>query len=184
MFDEVQCGIGRTGKLFGFEHANVQPDIIASAKGLGGGFPVGACIAREKVAASMVVGTHGSTYGGNPLAMAVASKVIDIVSQADFLQHVESISEKLHSSLQALVDKHPSVLDEVRGSGLMIGLRCHQEDANGKILKHARDNKILMTKAGDNVLRLLPPLIIDESHVSEACDKLDKALASYIAEAD
>jgi acetylornithine/N-succinyldiaminopimelate aminotransferase len=181
MFDEVQCGIARTGKLFGFQHSGVQPDIIAIAKGLGGGFPVGATIATQEVAKSMVVGTHGSTYGGNFLAMAVASKVIDIVSQDEFLQDVVTISASLRECLQGLVDKYPSVLSEVRGSGLMLGLRCHNEDANGKILMLARENKILLTKAGDNVLRLLPPLIINQSHVDEAIEKLDLALASYAA---
>jgi acetylornithine/N-succinyldiaminopimelate aminotransferase len=181
MFDEVQCGIARTGKLFGFQHSGVQPDIIAIAKGLGGGFPVGATIATQEVAKSMVVGTHGSTYGGNFLAMAVASKVIDIVSQNEFLQSVVTISASLREGLQGLVDKYPSVLSEVRGSGLMLGLRCHNEDANGKILMLARENKILLTKAGDNVLRLLPPLIINQSHVDEAIEKLDLALASYTA---
>ncbi|MFT6048039.1 MAG: acetylornithine/N-succinyldiaminopimelate aminotransferase [Arenicella sp.] len=181
MFDEVQCGIARTGKLFGFQHSDVQPDIIAIAKGLGGGFPVGATIATQEVAKSMVVGTHGSTYGGNFLAMAVASKVIDIVSQDEFLQDVVTISASLRECLQGLVDKYPSVLSEVRGSGLMLGLRCHNEDANGKILMLARENKILLTKAGDNVLRLLPPLIINQSHVDEAIEKLDLALASYAA---
>lgn len=181
MFDEVQCGIARTGKLFGFQHSKVQPDIIAIAKGLGGGFPVGATIANEEVAKSMVVGTHGSTYGGNFLAMAVASKVIEIVSQDKFLQDVTTISASLRSSLQDLVDKYPNVLSEVRGSGLMLGLRCKTDDANGKILMLARENKILITKAGDNVLRLLPPLIINQSHVDEAIEKLDRALATYAA---
>jgi acetylornithine/N-succinyldiaminopimelate aminotransferase len=181
MFDEVQCGIGRTGKMFGYQHADVIPDIIASAKGLGGGFPVGACIASDKVAASMVVGTHGSTYGGNPLAMAVASKVIDIVSQPKFLEHVTQISTELHKALQNLVDKYPEVLEEVRGSGLMVGLKCREDDANGKIMSLARDNKMLTTKAGDNVLRLLPPLIIELAHVAEAAQKLDDALASYVS---
>ena len=179
MFDEVQCGIGRTGKLFGYQHTNVTPDIIASAKGLGGGFPVGACIANDKVAASMVVGTHGSTYGGNPLAMAVASKVIEIVSQADFLTRVTEIAEKLQKALQGLIDKYPAILDEVRGAGLMVGLRCKDDDGNTRLVGLARDNKLLITKAGDNILRLLPPLIIDESHIAEAIVKLDKALASY-----
>ncbi|MFT7525084.1 MAG: acetylornithine/N-succinyldiaminopimelate aminotransferase [Arenicella sp.] len=181
MFDEVQCGIARTGKLFGFQHSGVQPDIIAIAKGLGGGFPVGAAIASDEVAKSMVVGTHGSTYGGNFLAMAVASKVIDIVSKDEFLQGVVTISASLRDGLQGLVDKYPSALSEVRGSGLMLGLRCNSEDANGKILVLARENKILLTKAGDNVLRLLPPLIIGQSHVDEAIHKLDLALASYVA---
>lgn len=182
MFDEVQCGIGRTGKMFGFQHAGVQPDIIALAKGMGGGFPVGACIANGQVAASMVVGTHGSTYGGNPLAMAVASAVIDIVSDPEFLQQVNSVATELHTELQSLVDKYPAILSEVRGKGLMIGLRCHADDANSELLKLAREQKLLMTKAGDNVLRLLPPLIITSVQVAEAITMLDHALASYTAQ--
>ncbi len=181
MFDEVQCGIGRTGKVFGFQHASVQPDIIALAKGLGGGFPVGACVASNEVGASMVVGTHGSTYGGNPLAMAVASKVMEIVAQPEFLNQVSETADKLHTALNGLVEKYPTILSEVRGAGLMVGLRCKSADANGALLGLARDNKILLTKAGDNVLRLLPPLIIDESHIAEAVEKLDQALASYAA---
>lgn len=181
MFDEVQCGIARTGTMFGFQHANVQPDIIALAKGIGGGFPVGACVASGHVAESMVVGTHGSTYGGGPLAMAVASEVINIVSQPEFLQHVKDISGELHCSLQGLVEKYPQILQEVRGKGLMIGLRCHADDANAEIMKLAREEKLLMTKAGDNVLRLLPPLIITKEHVDEATEKLDRALQQYQA---
>ncbi|MEM7360606.1 MAG: aspartate aminotransferase family protein [Pseudomonadota bacterium] len=179
MFDEVQCGISRTGKVFGYQNADVQPDIIALAKGLGGGFPVGACVASEKVAKGMVVGTHGSTYGGNFLAMAVATKVIDIVTQPEFLQQVQESAKTLHAKLQGLVDKYPAILSEVRGSGLMIGLRCHDADANGKLLMLAREEQMLMTKAGDNIVRLLPPLIIDDSHINEAVEKLDRALTAY-----
>lgn len=182
MFDEVQCGIGRTGKMFGYQQADVQPDIVALAKGMGGGFPVGACVALAKVADSMVIGTHGSTYGGNPLAMAVASKVIELVSAPGFLESVTATAEKLHAGLQSLVDKYPEILSEVRGSGLMVGLRCHKSDANGELLKLAREEKMLMTKAGDNVVRLLPPLIINESHVNEAVEKLDRALTKYQAQ--
>ena len=181
MFDEVQCGIGRTGKMFGYQHADVQPDIVALAKGLGSGFPVGACVGSNEVSKSMVIGTHGSTYGGGPLAMAVASEVIDIISKPEFLSRVETIAAKLHGALQGLVDKYPAVLDQVRGKGLMIGLRCHDADANAKIMLLVREQKLLVTKAGDNVLRLLPPLIIDESHVTEATLKLDTALAAYQA---
>jgi len=181
MFDEVQCGISRTGKVFGYQHADVQPDIIAIAKGLGGGFPVGACIASEAVAASMVVGTHGSTYGGNFLAMAVASKVIELVTKTEFLDHVTDVSDKLHQALQGLVAKYPAILSEMRGAGLMIGLRCHDDDANGKVMMLAREHGLLMTKAGDNVLRLLPPLIIEQVHIDEAVEKLDSALAEYQA---
>lgn len=180
MFDEVQCGIARTGKVFGFQHAEVTPDIIALAKGLGGGFPVGACVANGHVAASMVVGTHGSTYGGNPLAMAVASKVLEIVTKDEFLQHVDQIAGELHCALQGLVDKYPSVLDEVRGKGLMVGLRCKDDDGNTKLMSLVREQKLLTTKAGDKVLRLLPPLIITKKEVDEATAMLDRALAQMV----
>ena len=139
--------ICRTGKVFGYQLANVQPDIIALAKGLGGGFPVGACVASDAVAKGMVVGTHGSTYGGNPLAMAVASKVIEIVAQPEFLEHVKKSAASLHQALQGLVDKYPAILSEVRGVGLMIGLRCHDSDANGKLLILARENRLLMSRS-------------------------------------
>ncbi len=182
MFDEVQCGIARTGKVFGYQHADVQPDIIALAKGIGGGFPVGACIANGPFAASMVVGTHGSTYGGNPLAMAVASKVIELVTETEFLQHVTTVAGELHCALQGLVDKHSGVLDQVRGKGLMLGLRFKDADANAEVMKLAREEKILTTKAGDNVLRLLPPLIIEMSHIEEAVAKLDRAITVYAAQ--
>ncbi|MEO0368450.1 MAG: aspartate aminotransferase family protein [Pseudomonadota bacterium] len=183
MLDEVQCGVGRTGKFFAYEHYGVQPDIVASAKGLGSGFPVGACIASEAVAKSMVIGTHGSTYGGNPLAMSVASKVVDIIDDQAFLSHVEKTAELLRTGLQSLVDQYPQLLKEVRGMGLMLGVECKPADANGKLVGIARKHKLLMTKAGNNTIRLLPPLVITEDHVSEALDKLGKSLAEYQAEA-
>lgn len=181
MFDEVQCGISRTGKVFAHQHYDVQPDIIALAKGIGGGFPVGACIANGRFAASMVVGTHGSTYGGNPLAMAVASKVIELVVKPEFLDHVSAVAGELHCAMQGLVNKYPSILDSVRGKGLMVGLRFKEDDQNSKLMNLAREEKILTTKAGDNVLRLLPPLIITKQQVVEATEKLDRALARLYA---
>ena len=181
MFDEVQCGIARTGKVFGYQHADVQPDIIALAKGIGGGFPVGACVANGPFAASMVVGTHGSTYGGNPLAMAVASKVIEIVTKPEFLQRVTDVAGELHCALEGLANKYPDVIDEIRGKGLMAGIRFKDADANAEVMKLAREQNMLTTKAGDNVLRLLPPLIIEKKHVDEAIAKLDAALQQYSA---
>ncbi len=181
MLDEVQCGIGRTGKFFAYEHYGVQPDIVASAKGLGGGFPVGACIASKAVADSMVVGTHGSTYGGNPLAMAVASKVVEIIDDVEFLAHVKSSSELLHKGLQDLVSEFPEILKEVRGMGLMIGVECIPAGANGDIVTIARAHKLLITKAGNNTLRLLPPLIIGATEISEALTKLKASLLEYQA---
>ena len=176
MFDEVQCGVGRTGKFYAAEYFGVTPDIIASAKGLGGGFPVGACIANEKVASSMIVGTHGSTYGGNPLAMSVASEVVDIIADEQFLQSVTEKGETLKQGLLTLCDEFPSLIDGVRGVGLMLGLHCVEADGNTKLLVAARANKLLLGKAGDNVVRLLPPLIIDEAHINEALEKLRVSL--------
>jgi acetylornithine/N-succinyldiaminopimelate aminotransferase len=181
MFDEVQCGIARTGKVFGFEHAGVQPDIIALAKGMGGGFPVGACIANGPFAASMVVGTHGSTYGGNPLAMAVATKVIELVTKPEFLERVSKVAGEFHCALHGLANKYPDLIDEIRGKGLMAGIRFKPADANAEIMKLAREQKMLTTKAGDNVLRLLPPLIITKTEVDEAIEKLDMAMQQYSA---
>lgn len=176
MFDEVQCGVGRTGQFYAAEYFGVRPDIIASAKGLGGGFPVGACIANEKVASSMVVGTHGSTYGGNPLAMRVAAEVVEIISDKQFLRSVTEKGEKLKQGLLALCEDFPTVIDGVRGVGLMLGLHCVQDNGNTDLLVAARTNKLLLGKAGDNVVRLLPPLIIDESHIAEALEKLRLSL--------
>lgn len=173
VFDEVQTGIGRTGHLFAYEAAGVAPDIMASAKGLGGGFPVGACLATEKAARGMVAGTHGSTFGGNPLAMAVANAVLDVVLQKDFLEHVRSLGLKLRQKLAMLVDQHPRVLEGVRGEGLMLGLKCRI--TNSDLVAAARKEHLLVIGAGDNVVRLLPPLIIEEKHIDEAVEKIAKA---------
>ena len=181
MLDEVQCGVGRTGAFFAFEHYGVQPDIVASAKGLGSGFPVGACIASEQLAATMVVGTHGSTYGGNPLAMAVAAKVVEIVDNPEFLANVTQQTERFNKGLNALVAEFPDILLEVRGMGLMVGVECKPADANGEIVKLARSHKLLITKAGNNTIRMLPPLIIGNKEVDEALAKLKLALGDYQA---
>ena len=181
MLDEVQCGVGRTGKFFAYEHYGVQPDVVASAKGLGGGFPVGACIASEQLAGGMVIGTHGSTYGGNPLAMAVAAKVVDIIAQDEFLNNVTQQGQHMHNGLLALVDEFPALLKEVRGMGLMIGIECIPDNAYAEIVKIARKHHLLITKAGTNTLRLLPPLIISEKEVEEALSKLRASLIEYSA---
>ncbi|TNE35618.1 MAG: aspartate aminotransferase family protein, partial [Alphaproteobacteria bacterium] len=173
MFDEIQTGMGRTGKLFAYEHAGITPDILTSAKALGGGFPVGACLAVEKVAKAMTVGSHGSTYGGNPLAMAVAGEVVDIMTEDGFLDHVVEMGNHLKQGLAGVIDRHPDVLEELRGIGLHLGLKCKVENTVlfNKLIEHGA----LTAKGGDNVVRLLPPLIIEDKQVSEFIDILDAA---------
>ena len=181
MFDEVQCGMGRTGKLFAHEWAGIEPDIIAVAKGIGGGFPLGACLATESAAKGMVAGTHGSTYGGNPLATAVGSAVMDVVMAPGFLDNVQKQALLLKQKLAALKDMYPTVIDDVRGSGLMIGIKC--KVANTALQAEALSEKLLTIGAGDNVVRLLPPLIITEADVNEAVGKLEKACKTLAAKA-
>lgn len=175
LLDEVQTGMGRTGKLFAYQWADITPDIMAIAKGLGGGFPVGACLATAEAAEGMVPGTHGSTFGGNPLAMAVGNAVLDVVLAPGFLEHVNQMAILLRQRLAELVDRHPSVLVEMRGEGLMLGLKCRipNTDVSAGFL----EEKLLTVCAGDNIVRLLPPLIITEAEIREACDKIDAACA-------
>ncbi len=170
MFDEIQCGMGRTGTLFFHEQAGIAPDVMAVAKGIGGGFPVGACLATESAAVGMVPGAHGTTYGGNPLAMAVANAVLDIVLGPGFLDNVGATAKRLHRALDDVVAAHPDVFDEVRGVGLMLGLKCRVP--NTDVVARLRNNKMLTIGAGENVVRLLPPLIIDQSHIDEAVEIL------------
>jgi acetylornithine/N-succinyldiaminopimelate aminotransferase len=175
IFDEVQCGIGRTGKLFAHEWAGVEPDILAAAKGLGGGFPVGACLANEKAASALVAGSHGSTFGGNPLAMAVAGSVLDVILEDGFLERVQAIAKGFRGRLETVAKAHPTVLTEVRGKGLMLGLKC--EVPNATLSAKLFENGLVTVVAGDNVVRILPPLIIDESHVEEAVGILEASCA-------
>ncbi len=177
MFDEIQCGMGRTGTLFYHEQAGVAPDIMAVAKGIGGGFPVGACLATEKGALGMVAGTHGSTYGGNPLAMAVANAVLDVVLEEGFLERVNKMASVLRSRLEDLIDRHPKVFVELRGAGLMLGLKCAVTNAD--MVAKLRDNRMLTVAAGENVVRLLPPLIVEEKHIDEAIEILDATAAAW-----
>ena len=178
IFDEVQCGMARTGSLYAYEQYGVEPDIMASAKGLGGGFPVGACLATEKAAAGMGFGTHGSTYGGNPFAMASCDAVLDVVNNDEFLESVRSTGERLRASLEQLIPNHDDLFDSVRGMGLMLGLKMKVESR--PFVAHLRDNHGLLTvAAGDNVIRILPPLIIEESHISEAIEKLSAGARDY-----
>lgn len=173
IFDEIQTGVGRTGKLFAHEGAGVTPDIMAIAKGIGGGFPMGACLATEAAAAGMTAGTHGTTFGGNPLAMAVGNAVLDIVLAPGFLEHVRKISNYMRQQLAGLVAEHPAVFEELRGEGLMLGLKT--KVPNTEFVDALRAHRMLAIGAGDNVVRLLPPLVVEESHVREAMDALSAA---------
>ena len=181
IFDEVQTGVGRTGKLFAYEWAGVSPDILASAKGLGGGFPVGACLATEAAAAGMVAGTHGTTFGGNPLAMAVGNAVLDVVLAPGFLDHVRDIGLRLKQGLAQVVDQHSTVFEGVRGEGLILGLKCRRAPAD--VAAALRGERLLSIAAGDNVLRLLPPLIVGEAEVREAIARIDAAASKIEAAA-
>jgi acetylornithine/N-succinyldiaminopimelate aminotransferase len=171
IFDEVQSGVGRTGKLFAHEWAGVTPDVMAVAKGIGGGFPMGAFLATQEAAKGMTAGTHGSTYGGNPLAMAVGNAVLDIVSEPAFLDHVEKIGLLLKQRLAELKDRFPSVIAEIRGKGLLLGIRTVVP--NTDLVAELREQGMLTIGAGDNVVRLLPPLTIDEGDVAEAIARLE-----------
>ena len=173
ILDEVQCGAGRTGKLFAHEWAGIEPDIMMAAKGIGGGFPLGALLATENAASGMTAGSHGSTYGGNPLACAVGCAVIDIISDPEFLADVNRKAGFLRQKLEGLVAAHPDVFDSVRGSGLMLGLKCKAPIAD--FIQAAYAEQVLTVPAADNVIRLLPALNIAEDDMSEAVDRLSRA---------
>ncbi len=177
IYDEVQCGAGRTGKLFAHQWADGQadPDIMAVAKGMGGGFPLGACLATSEAAKGMVVGTHGSTYGGGPLAMAVGLAVFDELSEPALMEHVNKISNLLAQQAEMLKQSHPQVVEDVRGKGLLLGMKLKKKALDVRNL--LRENKLLVGNAGDNVLRIVPPLIIEEEHVREAVSIMDKVFA-------
>lgn len=173
IFDEIQTGVGRTGRFFAHEHSGVTPDIMSIAKGIGGGFPMGACLATEEAASGMTLGSHGTTFGGNPLAMAVGNAVLDVILAPGFLEHVQQTALRLRQSLAQLKDQHPDIIADIRGEGLMLGLKLHT--LNTEFVVHARDAGLLVVAAGDNVVRLLPPLIIGEAEVAEAVARLDQA---------
>ena len=177
IFDEVQCGVGRTGSLFAYEHYGVHPDIMSLAKGIGGGFPVGACLATEYAASGMVVGTHGSTYGGNPLAMAAVNASLDVIDDPAFLAHVTAMGDRLRQGLEQMIPNHDHLFESVRGVGLMLGLKMKSDSR--AFVGHARSHGILTVSAGDNVVRLLPPLIVEEHHIRECIDKLSAAARAY-----
>jgi acetylornithine/N-succinyldiaminopimelate aminotransferase len=180
IFDEVQSGAGRTGKLFAHEWAGITPDVMAVAKGMGGGFPMGACLATAEAAAGMVRGVHGSTFGGNPLAMAVGHATFDEISQPEFLEHVRDISNHLHQSLAGLKDRYPDLVVDVRGKGLLAGLKLTIDPL--KVRQQCFERGMLVGTAGQNVLRMAPPLIVSPDDVSEAISILDAALAAAQAE--
>jgi acetylornithine/N-succinyldiaminopimelate aminotransferase len=175
MFDEVQTGMGRTGRLFAYQHSGVEPDVMALAKALGGGFPIGACLATAEAAKGMTAGTHGSTFGGNPLAMAAANAVLDVVLEPGFLDRVRRTGLLLKQRLAEIKDRYPTVIAEVRGEGLLVGLRAIP--ACGELVDELRAEKMITAAAGDNVVRLLPPLIVSEEEVAEAVSRIDRACA-------
>ena len=171
IFDEVQCGVARTGKLFAHEWAGVNPDIMMVAKGIGGGFPIGAVLATEEAASGMGIGTHGSTYGGNPLGCAVGCAVMDHVSDPEFLAEVSRKGALMRQKLEGLVASHPDIFESVRGSGLMLGIKC--KATNTDVVKGGYAQMILTVPAADNVVRLLPPLTISDAEIADAVDRLD-----------
>ena len=179
IFDEVQCGMGRTGRLFAHEWAGVTPDIMMVAKGIGGGFPLGAVLATERAASGMTAGTHGSTYGGNPLGCAVGAKVVEIISDPAFLAEVARKAALLRQGLESLVSRHPHVFEAVRGEGLMLGLKCKPAPAD--VVKAGYEHGILTIAAADNVLRLLPALNIPDADITEALARLDQTAASLVS---
>lgn len=177
-FDEIQCGMGRTGKLFAHEWAGVTPDVMSVAKALGNGFPIGACLATAKAARGMTAGTHGSTYGGNPLATAVGNAVLDIVAKPEFLANVQKMGEYMWKRLDELVAKHPKVFSGHRGKGLMQGLVCVPE--NLAVVKALRAEKFLGLAAAENVIRFVPPLIVTEKEIDEAFAVIDRVAANWL----
>lgn len=171
ILDEVQCGVGRTGKLFAHEWAEIEPDIMMVAKGIGGGFPLGAVLAKENAASGMTTGTHGSTYGGNPLGCSIGLKVMDIISNPNFLLDVNHKAKIFRAGLSELINKNTSIFEEVRGKGLMLGLKCKVQNID--VVNAGYSNKLLTVPAGDNVVRLLPPLTISDKEIKQALEKLD-----------
>ena len=178
VLDEVQCGVARTGKFYAHELYGVNPDIVASAKGIGGGFPLGACLATEHAARGMTFGTHGSTYGGNPLAMAAGVAVMEAVANDEFLQGVRDKGARLKARLEQFIGNYPDLFELVRGEGLMLGIKMKVESR--PFFQHLRDKHQLLTvAAGDNTLRVLPPLVVGDAEIDEFFDKLSAGAADY-----
>ena len=175
VFDEVQTGMGRTGELFAYKRTGVVPDIMSLAKALGGGFPIGACLATTEAAKGMTPGTHGSTFGGNPLAMAAGNAVLDVMLAPEFMAHVQRMSLLLKQKLASVCDRHPSIVNEVRGEGLLIGIKA--VIPAGDLSNALRDQKLLTVAAGENVVRMLPPLIVSEAEIDEAVVRIERACA-------
>jgi acetylornithine/N-succinyldiaminopimelate aminotransferase len=175
--DEVQCGVARTGKLYAYEHYGIEPDILATAKGIGGGFPMGACLATERAAAGMAIGTHGSTFGGNPLACAAGQAVLDIVANDEFLERVRNMGDRLRGALEQMIPNHEHLFEEVRGLGLMLGIKMKSDSR--AFVNYLRERGLLTVAAGDNVMRVLPPLIVEEAHIAEFVEKLSEAARHY-----
>ena len=175
ILDEVQCGVGRSGDFFAFEKSKVKPDIVPIAKGIGGGFPIGAVLMNKKVAAGMTAGTHGSTFGGNPLAMAVGNSVMDIISNKKFLNNVKSVSKYFLSNLAKIKDKYPKVIKDIRGRGLLIGIQLHTDQV--KFIKKLMDQKLLTIRAAENVVRILPPLNVKKNEIDQALKSIQKVCA-------
>ncbi|HRK70156.1 MAG TPA: aspartate aminotransferase family protein, partial [Micropepsaceae bacterium] len=175
IFDEVQTGVGRTGHLFAHEASGISPDIMAIAKGIGGGFPVGACLATARAASGMTAGSHGSTFGGNPLAMAVGNAVLDVVLAPGFLEHVRRVTNVLKQTLHGVADTYPEIISQVRGEGLLMGLKCVVP--NTEFQAALRNEHMLVVGGGDNTVRLLPPLVVTEAEIREAAEKLSHACA-------
>jgi len=177
VLDEVQSGMARTGRLFAHEHYGITPDIMAVAKGIGGGFPLGACLATEAAASGMTFGTHGSTYGGNPLAMAAGMAVLDVVANEEFLSHVRRMGDRLRQALEQMLPNHDHLYEGVRGTGLMLGLKMKADSR--EFVAHLRQNGLLAVGAADNVVRILPPLNIEQQHIDECVERLSTAARSF-----
>lgn len=185
VFDEVQCGYGRTGSFFAHEQYGITPDVMSVAKAIGGGFPLGACLATAEAGKGMVFGTHGSTYGGNPLAMAAGQAVLDVMLEPGFFDHVKAMGERLRGSLEQLIPNHDHLFAEVRGMGLMLGIKLTDDAVAREFVAHLRDRHgVLTVAASDNVVRVLPPLVIEESHVAEFVEKLGQAARSFAPASD
>ena len=185
ILDEIQCGYGRTGKMWAYEHYGITPDIMTVAKGIGGGFPLGACLATEEAAKGMVIGTHGSTYGGNPLAMAAGEAVLDVMAEPGFLENVAAMGDRLRQAFEQMIPNHDHLFEEIRGKGLMLGIKMKEPAVAREFVAHLRDNHGLLTvAAGENVFRVLPPLIIDETHIAECVERLSDGARSYAPASD
>ena len=177
ILDEVQCGISRSGDFFAFEKSKVKPDIVPIAKGIGGGFPIGAVLMNKKVAKGMTPGTHGSTFGGNPLAMAVGNTVMDIVSSKKFLGNIKNLSNYFFSNLNKIKEKYPNIIKEIRGRGLLIGIQLHKDQTT--FIKKLMDNKLLTIRAAENVIRILPPLNVKKYEIDQALKIINKVCSEF-----